>query len=175
MKIKITTLALLFISTALFGQEGWKTLEQEEYAISYPKDWVSSDQKPQPSIQFLLLADEASQKEDLFRENINLNTEDLGGNDMDVEVYAKKSIDQISMQIPSAKIISNQNIKVNGQDAVAIVWSADFGNGMVLKFKQIIITYNQKGYALTFSSSDAEYNQYIEVGDKILNSFKLAR
>ncbi len=175
MKTKITTLLVLLISTTLLAQNDWNTLERDEYAISYPKDWVSSDQKTQASTQFLLLSDEKTQDEDSFRENINLTTEALGGREFTIEAYVKLSIDQIKAQIPSANIISNKNIKVEGREAKSVVWSADFGNGMILKFKQILMIYNDKGYVLTFSSSETEYDTYIAIGDQILNSFKLAK
>ena len=175
MKLKILTSVLLFVSVTLFAQDDWKTLKKDDYAISYPKDWVSSDQKPQPNMQFLLLLDAKSQENDSFRENINLMTENLGSRDLTLEAYNKMSVDGIIAQIPSAMIISNQSTKVEGREAAAIVWSADFGNGMILKFKQIVMVYNNKGYILTFSSSEAEYDTYIEVGDQILNSFKLAK
>ncbi len=175
MKIKITTFVLLLASLTLFAQDDWNTLEQDEYAINYPTDWEYSDQKPQPTIQFMLLSDESSVTEDQFRENINLTSEALGGRDIDAKAYTKISVDMIKGQLPSAKIVSNTAIKLDGRDAQAVVWSADFGNGMVLKFKQILTVYNDKGYVLTFSSTEAEYDKYIEVGDKILNSFKLAK
>ena len=175
MKIKTITLLLLFLSTTLFAQKDWKTLEKDEYAISYPEDWESSNKKPQPTMEFLLLSDENTQKEDLFRENINLTTEDLGDRELTVEAYTTISIDQIVAQIPTAKVGSSQSITIDGREAKSIVWSADFGNGMILKFKQVLIIYSGKAYILTFSSSEAEFNIYIEVGDQILNSFKLAK
>ncbi len=85
MKIKSTTLLLLFIGSTLFAQKNWNILEQNNYAISYPKDWQSSDQKPDSSIQFFLLSDEKSQKEDEYRENINLKLENLSGQEMELE------------------------------------------------------------------------------------------
>ncbi|MFC0604000.1 PsbP-related protein [Winogradskyella pulchriflava] len=175
MKIKITTLLLCFVSTALFAQKDWKTLEKDNYAINYPEDWISSDQKPQPTMQFLLLSDEKSQEKDQFRENINLTIEDLRGQTLSTEEYVKISLDQITSQIPNSKIISNDAIKIDGFEARVVIWSADFGNGMILKFKQILLINSGNAYVLTFSSTASEYDQYIEIGDKILNSFKLAK
>ncbi|WP_296313473.1 PsbP-related protein [Winogradskyella sp. UBA3174] len=175
MKIKLTTLLLFFISSTLFAQKGWETLTKDNYAVSYPKDWISSEQKPQPSMVFLLMSDEKSQNEDKFRENINLTLEDLTLQTLSLEDYSKLSIDQITGQIPSAKVISNESIKIDGWEAIAVIWTADFGNGMALKFKQIFLINNGKAYILTFSSTTTEYDEYIEVGDKILNSFKLAK
>jgi hypothetical protein len=175
MKIKLTTLVLFLISATLFAQKDWNTLVQDNVTISYPKDWTSSDQKPQPSMQFLLLSDDKSQIEDKFRENINLTLEDLNGKTLTLDEYSKLSLDQITAQIPSAKILSNESRKIDGWEAKSAIWTADFGNGMILKFKQIYVLNAGVAYILTFSSTVAEYDDYIEVGDEILNSFKFAK
>lgn len=172
MKTKLTTLLVLFVSTLLFAQDEWQTLEQDNYSISYPIDWVSSDKKPQPSVQFLFSAPESSQKKDQFRESINLVTESLGGQTLTIDAYIKISLDQIMAQIPSAKIKSNKDIKLGDEDAKEVVWSADFGNGIVLQFKQVYIIKNGTAYVLTYSSTTTEYDLYNETANKTINSFK---
>lgn len=175
MKIKLTTLLLLLIGSTLFAQKDWNILERDNYAISYPKDWQSSDQKPEPSIEFFLLSDGKSQKEDQFRESINLKLENLSGQEMRLEAYTKISLDQIRSQMPRAQVISNKVIKINNLEARAVVWSAESNNGMVLKFKKTFLIHNGKAYIITFSSTEAEYDEYIEVADKIINTFNLAK
>ena len=108
MKIKFTTLLLLFIGSTLFAQKAWHILEQDNYSIRYPKDWQSSDQKPESSMQFFLLSDGESQKEDQFRESINLKLENLNGQEMRLEAYTKISLDQIRSQMSRAQVISNK-------------------------------------------------------------------
>ncbi|GAB5564351.1 MAG: hypothetical protein Wins2KO_14140 [Winogradskyella sp.] len=175
MKRKIILLLAVSLSTFLFAQEDWKVLSEENYSINYPENWTYSNKKPQPSIKFMLLADESSQEKDAFRENVNLTTESLGGNNIDSKDYTDFAIKQVKAQMPSAKIISNKSIKIDGRDAQEVIWSGDFGNGMLLKFKQVLLAYNDTGYVLTFSSTEAEFDNYIIDGDKILNSFKLAK
>ena len=174
MKMKTSTLLLLFLSTTLFAQKGWNTLSKDSYAISYPNNWVTGDQMPLPSTQFVLLADENSNKKDQFRENINLNIEDIGTQTLTIDQYATKTINKITNQIPSAKILSNEAIKIDYCNAKSVVWSANYGNGMNLKFKQIIFLIGKKAYTLTYSSTVAEYDKYLKMGDKILYSFILA-
>lgn len=174
MKKNLLIVLALFISTTLFAQDDWKTLKNENYAISYPSDWVSSDQKPQPSIKVLLLSDENSQKDDQFRENINLNLEDLKGQTLSLEEYANISLDQIKKQIPNAEILSNEAIKIDNWEAKSVVWYADFGT-MILKFKQVFLINNGTAFVLTYSSTKTEFDDYIEIADKIINSFKFAK
>lgn len=172
MKIKITTLLLFFISTFLFAQEDWKTFAKDNFSIQYPATWEYSDQKPQPNIQFVLMSEEASQNEDMFRENINLNTEDLNGQDVSLKDYAKAGLDQVFAQIPSAKMITNNDIKLGGENAKEIIWSANLGNGILLKFKQVFLLKDGTAYVLTFTATETDYDKYIVDGEKILYSFK---
>lgn len=69
-------------------------------------------------------------------------------------------------------MISNEPFDSNGTKAQKIIWSADFGNGMVLKFKQIAMIRGDNGYVLTFSSTTAEYDEYLKSADKMIGSFK---
>ncbi|WP_411893566.1 hypothetical protein [Winogradskyella sp. A2] len=175
MKTQFFTCLLLLASLVLSAQENWQILKKDAFAISYPTDWESSNQMSQPSMQFLLLSDITTQNDDKFRENINLTTESLSGQSFTIDGYAKLSTDQIIAQIPGSKFESNKASTLDGQDAWEVIWSADFGNGMILKFKQSFLLFNDTAYVLTYSSSKAEYDQYVKVADLIFNSFKLAK
>ena len=175
MKTKLTTLLLLFISTVLLAQEGWKTFEKDNYSINYPTDWVYSDNKTQPTIAFILYSPEASQTEDLFREKINLTIEKLSSADYTLDQYTELALDQVKSQIPTAKMISSLPASIGDVDATNIVWSADFGNGIVLQFNQLFAIKDGTAYVLTFTSTVTEYKKYIEDAIKIFNSFKLTK
>jgi len=175
MKIKFLTSLLLITSSIVSAQENWQVLKKDAYAISYPNDWESSNKMTSPNMQFLLLSDIASQNGDKFRENINLTTENLGGQSFVIADYAKLSTDQIIAQIPNSTIESNKASTLDGQNAWEVIWYADFGSGMSLKFKQSFLLFNDTAYVLTFSSSTTDYEQYVKVADLIFNSFKLAK
>jgi hypothetical protein len=170
--MKIKFLLLLFVGLTIQAQDNWTTLEKDNYTINYPEDWSVSDQKPQPSVQFLITTDETSLKEDNFRESINMVTESLQGQIFTPESYAKLSIDQIKLQIPDAKVISNEATNLGNEQPREVVWFNDFGNGMILKFKQVFLLKENTAYVLTYSSTEQEYNDYLEAADKIIYSFK---
>ncbi|OUS03402.1 hypothetical protein A9Q86_00370 [Flavobacteriales bacterium 33_180_T64] len=158
----------------LYAQDNWKTLEQDNYTISYPDTWISSDEKPQPSIRFLLLSEETSGAKDMFRENINLTTENLGDRTISLKEYSEFSIDQVKAQFPSAELISNMTIDLNENKATSIIWKGDFGNNNItLKFRQLFFIKKGTAYALTFSSSEAEFDHYSKIANSIFNSFKI--
>ena len=171
--MKIIPVLFLFLCSAMYSQEDWKTYEKDNYSIQYPENWSYSDQKPQPSIQFVLMTEEASQTEDMFRENINLNTESLQGRDITLDEYIELSLGQITKQIPSAKLLSSEDISINGMKAKSSIWSADFGNGMLLKFKQYVVLNRGMAYILTYSSSVTDFEKYLDQATGILDTFKI--
>ncbi|MFK7781333.1 hypothetical protein [Psychroserpens sp.] len=171
MKFKISLLTILF-TFSCFAQDNWQTYKKDNYSIDHPSDWTYSSQKPQPTIQFVFMAKPESAREDQFQENINLNIELLKQDDNNVDAYVDASISQIKSQVKGVNIIENQLTKINDLDAKSFVWSGDFGNGMILTFKQLIFIKDKTAYILTLTCSETEYKDYIEVGDKIFNSFK---
>lgn len=170
--LKFFSAVLLCASLHSFAQETSQQLQSDKYHLSYPSSWVSSDQKPSPSTEILLLADESSLANDKFRENINLNTDSIRSAEMSLDEYVNFGLEQIKSQIPTAEVISKKPIELNGIKATNLVWSADFGNGMTLQFRQIIFIRESTGYTLTYSSSDKEFSKYEAVADNILMSFK---
>ena len=174
MRNKLLMLSALLFSLILFGQkEGWKTYEKDGYSVQYPKNWEYSDQKPQPMVQFVLMSEEDSQEEDNFRENINLSTEFLQGREISLDAYVEIALDQVEKQIPSAKILSTEDMSLNGIKAKSSIWTADFGSGVMLKFKQYILISDGTAYILTFTSTVAEFDEYVNQATDILDTFKI--
>ncbi|MDG5492814.1 PsbP-related protein [Psychroserpens sp. SPM9] len=174
MNYKIITLLLVFISTFAFAQDDWKTLEKDNFSLIYPSHWEYSEKKPQPSVKFLLFAEVESQKKDFFRENINLNSESLKGQNMSLSEYTKISIDNIKAELPTANFISNTSIKVNGIDVSDIVWSNKFGK-VDLKFRQFLMVYKGEAYVITYTATASEFDDYGTIANTILNSFKFTK
>lgn len=175
MKIKLTTLILIFTLTLSFAQDGWQTLEKDNYAISYPSDWTYNDKNPQPTVVFMLQSPESSQKEDLLRESVNLSIEELSMADYTLDEYTDIVLEQVKQQIPTAKMISALPANIGDVEATNIVWSADFGNGTILQFNQLFAIKDRIAYVLTYTSTEAEYDKYIKDAAKILNSFKFTK
>ncbi len=171
MKTRILTSALSFAMTFAFAQE-MKTFTKDNYTIDYDSTWETSVEKIQPGVKFMLMSNPSTQTKDNFRENINLSSESLQGQTLSASEYINLALEQIKAQIPTAKIITSKTIDLNGVEAYEVIWSADFGNNMILKFKQIALVRADNGYVLTFSSSTTEYDQYIKSADKMMMSFK---
>ena len=171
MKNKLFTLGLSLSMTFVFAQDT-KTFTKDNYTIDYPSSWQISEQKTQPAVQFMIVSDITSQAKDNFRENISLSEEPLQGKTLNAEQYSQILVNQINAQIPSSKTSPTKSINLNGIDAQELVWSADFGNGTVLKFKQVLFVNGNTGYAITYQSTTTEFDEYLVVADKIISSFK---
>ena len=172
MKLKsIYLIALCLCSTILVAQDN-KTFSNDKYAIEYPSDWEVTTQKTQPAIQFSILANIESQKADSFRESVNLSVENLGGRNLSLKEYIDLSLKQIKIQIPSAKIVSSDPVKVRDEATQEMIWKAEF-SGTKLKFKQQIFIKEGTAYILTYTATEADFDKYLKAGEAIMKSLEI--
>ncbi|MCB0438606.1 MAG: hypothetical protein KDD20_07695 [Mangrovimonas sp.] len=164
MKTKLTFI-LLLITAYGFGQDGFVEYKKEGYSIKYPKDW-RLDTSGQMNTLFILFS--PNTENDTFNENINFIIQDLTGQNMDLESYTKLSEDQIKTMVPNGKWIES---KRNGNHQ-EVVWSGFVANNN-LKFKQFFYVKDDKAYILTFTALETTFDDYINIGSEILNSFQL--
>lgn len=175
MKIKILTFLFVILSTSLYAQDDWQIFEKDNYSISYPSTWEFSDNKPQPTVAFMLYSPVESQKEDGFRESINLTIEELSMADYTLDQYTEIVLEQVKKQIPTAKMLSALPTNIGEVDATNIVWSAEVGNGMVLQFNQLFAIKDRIAYVLTFTSTQLDYDKYIKDATNVISSFKFTK
>jgi len=174
MKISLLSLIFTVLTTAIFAQDGWKTYQKDNYSINYPSNWEYSDQKPEPTIAFIFMSPEASQTKDSFRERVNLTIENLVHEDLTLEEYTEKVLQQVK-QVPNAKMVSALPVTIGDIEATNIIWSAELGGGMNLKFNQLFTVKDRVAYVLTFASTTTEYERYEKDAIMILNSFKFTK
>lgn len=168
-----------FLSISAFAQtmsqeqqiiNDWKKLDQSDYSIFYPSTW-ELNQSGQMGTSFILFSPLESDK-DMFRENINLLTQDLSGLKIDINKYTEISEEQIKTMVTNAILIESKRVK-NGKDEFhKIIYSGDQGTYQ-LQFEQYYWVVNNKAYVLTFTSEKNKFTDYKETGEKILNSFTL--
>ena len=68
---------------------------------------------------------------------------------------------------------SKEKFFLNGIKAKSSIWTADFGSGVMLKFKQYILISDGTAYILTFTSTVAEFDEYVNQATDILDTFKI--
>ena len=165
MKKSITIIFFLLISTTIFSQENFVEYKKDNFSISYPENW-RLDTSGQMNTTFIIYS--PTQPEDPFHENINLLIQDLTGQNLDLESYTSISENQIKTMIPNTKLVKSER-KGNYHE---VIWSGFVANNN-LKFKQIYYVINDKAFVLTFTALDTTFDDYIDLGSKILDTFKL--
>ena len=114
----------------------WKILKQDEYTIQYPENF-ELDTSGQMGIKFALLSEQASPN-DLFRENINLMTEDLKGQKVSLNDYAIEAENIIKKWITNANMIENKIVKKDNLEFLRLIYTGTMGQ-FDLKYEQRVI------------------------------------
>jgi hypothetical protein len=154
--------------TAFTGTKDWKTLTQDNYSIQYPADWET---EMQSSGTLFIIKSPLESDSDRFRENINLVTEDLTGKGVDLDTYAKASLDQLTAAYKGMKMIENKKIKVGSTDYYKFLYTAS-PDSVFMELEQWFRIDKEKAYVLTFAvESPAKYEKFKEVGENILSTF----
>ena len=146
----------------------WKTFDQPNYSIQYPSSW-NLNQNGQMGTSFIILSPKESEQ-DKFSENVNLIIQDMTGKDIDLDKYTKISEDQIKTLLTNSVIIESKSIKKDNAEYRKFIYTADQGV-FHLKTEQYYWVVKEKAYVLTFTSEQNKYADYVEIGEKIMNSF----
>jgi hypothetical protein len=147
----------------------WKTLDLSNYSIQYPSTW-ELNQSGQMNTSFVLFSPLESDN-DKFKENVNILVQDLTGYNIDLNKYTEISEGQIKTMVTNSSLIESKRIK-NGKDEFhKIIYSGDQGI-FHLQFEQYYWVVNDKAFILTFTSEKDKFENFKEIGEKILNSFK---
>lgn len=150
----------------------WKTLDQSNYSIQYPSTW-ELDQSGQMGTSFILFSPLESDK-DKFKENVNLLIQDVSGQNIDLNKYTEISEGQIKTMITNSALIESKRMKNDRGEYHKIIYSGDQGK-FHLKFEQYYWVINDKAFVLTFTSEQGKFADFLEIGEKILNSFILKK
>lgn len=149
----------------------WKTIECDKYSIQYPGDWTLN-KSGQMGMAFLLLSKQTS-AQDSFSENVNLVIQDLTGLHINgLDQFTKNSEGQIKSMMANSKILGTEKLKKNGTDFQKIVYTGDQGL-YKLKFEQYYLIKYNKAFILTLTCELNQFDNYKELGEKIMNTFNL--
>jgi hypothetical protein len=148
----------------------WKSLDEIGYGIQYPDNW-DVDTSGQMGMSFIIFSRQTS-PQDSFRENVNLLIQDLTGLNINIDAFVKISEDQVTTMYKEGKIHESKRIKNQAKNFHKLVYSGSQGP-FVLKTQQYYWVENDKAYILTLTCEAAQFDSYIQTGDKIMNSFVL--
>lgn len=149
-------------------EESWTTLEEPNYSIAYPNNW-SMNQSKQMGTEFFILS-ELTGTNDQFSENVNLMIQDLSSQDMTLDYYIEISVGQIKRMVTDFELLIDKRINDSEKEYHKFLYNGTQGIHK-LTIEQYAWMVNKKAYVLTFTSAQAEYESYKNIGEKILNSF----
>jgi hypothetical protein len=170
-KLKLTALLLLIAHLNLFGQSNkWNFINEKDYSIQYPEKW-ELNKSGQMGTSFILFS-QLNSDTDKFKENVNLIIQDLTGHNIDLNKYVEISEGQIKTMITDGNIISSNRIKKKETEFQKVIYTGKHEMSD-LKFEQYYWVQDDKAYVLTLSCEVSEFNDFKDIGERILESFKI--
>ena len=150
--------------------EKWESLIENNFSITYPNNW-ELENPGQMGTNFILYSPIDSAK-DNFRENINLLTQDLKGYNLDLDQFITISIEQIKTILTEGEMLESTKSTSNSLDYQKLIYKGKQGI-YNLKFQQYIWVVQDNAFILTLTCEEDQFDNYLLVGKKILNSFKI--
>lgn len=148
--------------------ENWKIYSETEYSIQYP-DTFELAKSGQMGTSFILLSNQTSQQ-DLFRENVNLIIQDLSGQNIDLDKYVEISEGQIKTMITDGNLIASERLNDKNKEYQRIIYTGKQGQ-FDFKWLQFYWVVNKKAYVLTLTCELNQYDNYVSIGEKIMQTF----
>lgn len=148
----------------------WKMLDNPDYSVQYPSEWELS-QSGQMGTSFVLFAPLDSESDD-FKENVNMIVQDLSGRNLDLNSYTELSERQIKTMVVNSNLLESKRMKDERGEYQKVSYTGDQGIYKLL-FIQYYWVIDSKAFLLTFTCEQDEREKYQEIGQKIMNSFRL--
>lgn len=159
-------------NTSTAFQDAWKLLDKADYSIQYPANW-NLDTSGRMDLSFIM---SPNQIKDLFFSvnfRLQLRIGDLAGQIISLDTIAKMEEQRFkNEELTNGRILESKRSIANGMDFHKIIYTLEYKNVMC-KGVQYIWIQPGKVYLLGFGGEDDQYNNYWELGEKILGTFRL--
>lgn len=140
------------------------------FTIGYPPEWTFNDKSESAVLQ--ITSPKESDADD-FRQNVNLQVEDMSGKNTTIDDYVKSSMTAVKELVKGYTEVSSMFFNRNGFRAYEVVYKGKYGSMTSdIKIKQLFTIANNKAYILTYVSKADERDAYETTANKIFNSFK---
>lgn len=170
MKAILTSLFFAICINAISQSDEFKQIVEDDYSISHPSNW-ELNKSGLMGTSFIVFSPLVSDQ-DQFRENVNLLIQDLSAYNIDLDQFVEISEGQIETMIKNGNLLKSERIKKGDQEYQKVIYTGDQGN-FKLKFEQYYLVKNSKAYILTLTCETQEFDNYHNVGERILDSFML--
>jgi hypothetical protein len=172
--ICLFALVFPFVTNAQSQPAGssWVTFSKSYYTIDYPSTWRVDTSKTLGADVFLFSPKDL--EEDKFSENVNVMIQDLTGMNIDLDKFVEITKNQIKTFVTNGNLLESKRMSKGGMEFHQIVYSASQGI-FQLKTRQYYFIVDQKAYLVTLVTEADKYENYLSIGEKIMDSFKLIR
>jgi len=162
-------ITFLSVKSQTKNTEGWQKLNIDQYEIKLPNDW-DVDTSGQAGTSFILLSP-VQDKNDQFRENVNLLIQDLAGHNITLNQYVDLTENQVETLIQNGQLILSERITTNTKNEYhKMIYTGKQGI-YNLKFQQYFWIVDHKAIILTLTCEVDQFDKYLPTGEMILDSF----
>jgi hypothetical protein len=126
------------------------------YSITAPTGWEKMD-TVMSGVTFTFIKSPLEGKNDRFRENINVTTENAKG--YDLEAYVASNLKSMNAQMPGFVMGDKGETTIGGMPARWFVYNMSY-SGYDLKNTVYMIVKNETGYVLTCSSLGSTFDKF---------------
>jgi hypothetical protein len=174
---QLFTLVFIFSTIVGFSQSDsptkLKNFAQNGYKLQYPSSWtLDTSKKMEPD--FFIFSPRENDT-DRFQENVNLLVQDLTGQNIDLDKYAKITERQIKELAIEGTIYESKKIIKPGKSAYYKMVYGMTQGVFKLKIEQYYFIKNEKAFVMTFTAELNKFDSFLAAGKQILNSFVLTR
>ena len=176
---KLITAAIIITAMAMTAcgrsaqnvPDDWQRLDSHLFSIQYPDTFEMDISTIMQGLNFVLSAPKSS-PDDLFRENISLAIQNLGGLNISLDYFVNFTKNQIEQHIFNGHIIESRRVRTNNSEFHLLTYTGRHGQ-FNFKWMQHIIIKDERAYVLTFTAEQDRFDNYVEVAKKIMNTFRI--
>ena len=140
------------------------------FTISYPQNWTLNDKSESAVLQ---ITSPKENDNDDFRQNLNLQIEDMNGKSTNLDDYVRTNMNAVKDLVKGYKEVSSMFFNRNGSRAYEVVYKGRYGDmGYDIQLRQLFTIVNNKAYILTYVSKADERDALETTANRIFNTFK---
>jgi peptidyl-prolyl cis-trans isomerase B (cyclophilin B) len=163
-----------FASSNSTEETGNYTNQQLGFSFHPPDNWTVQElKKTQPNAPDVVVV---GTKIEGFAPAISITVENSNGTSLEEHVKDEKARLQPAVDAGRLIFVSDETKKINGYDAEISESKGEFisqDQGFIIKFKEAIISANDKFYAITYTNQEKHFDGDLQSFDDVLNSFQI--
>jgi eukaryotic-like serine/threonine-protein kinase len=162
------------------GNVTLKTYENPGFGLSiqYPSSWAGMQLRADPfaqtntSIVSIFEAPRENQS-DPYRENLIINVQGPLADTISLEEYTQNSLNAFSTMSDTIMVLESSPSTLSGLPAHEIIYSSSLENLNLKKMQIFTIVNDNTAYVVTFGAEESQFNKYIPVIMKMVNSIRI--